>query len=138
MANGHGGYRRPTSPAPVSGPGALSQRTDGGPGQPVRDDLSNAAYGEEKAFREMQQGAPLAESGAPVDPSGIVPLSAPSQHPDMPVTSGAVVPGGPQEPSEHDVLRLRSYFGVMKVLASRPEASEATKQLVRQLESRMA
>ncbi len=28
-----GGYRAPSSPAPVSGPGALSQRTDGGPTQ---------------------------------------------------------------------------------------------------------
>lgn len=138
MANGHGGYRRPTNPAPVSGPGALSQRTDGGPGQPVQDDLPNAAYGEEKAFREMQQAAPLAESGGPVDTTGVVPINAPSQYPDMPVTAGAVTPGGPQEPSENDILRLRTYFGVMKVLASRPEASEATKQLVRQLEARMA
>ena len=26
-----GGYRQPSNPAPVSGPGALSKRTDGGP-----------------------------------------------------------------------------------------------------------
>lgn len=26
-----GGYRQPADPASVSGPGALSQRTDGGP-----------------------------------------------------------------------------------------------------------
>lgn len=31
MTDGRGGYRRPTNPAPASGPGALSQRTDGGP-----------------------------------------------------------------------------------------------------------
>ena len=30
MANGRGGYRQPSNPAPVSGPGALSKRTDGG------------------------------------------------------------------------------------------------------------
>jgi hypothetical protein len=29
MANGHGGPRTPANPAPVSGPGALSKRTDG-------------------------------------------------------------------------------------------------------------
>ena len=28
-----GGYRKPENPAPSSGPGALSQRTDGGPAQ---------------------------------------------------------------------------------------------------------
>ena len=30
MADKWGGYRQPTNPAPVSGPGMLSQRTDGG------------------------------------------------------------------------------------------------------------
>lgn len=30
---GHGGYRAPAQPAAVSGPGQLSQRTDGGPAQ---------------------------------------------------------------------------------------------------------
>ena len=33
MPNGHGGYRKPEHPAPASGPGRLSKRTDGGPGQ---------------------------------------------------------------------------------------------------------
>lgn len=53
-----GGYRRPSSPAPVSGPGALSQRTDGGPGQPVRTP-TGGQYGEAQALTQMQQGAPL-------------------------------------------------------------------------------
>ena len=42
MADGHGGYRRPTNPSPVSGPGALSRRTDG---QQPTQDLPNAKYG---------------------------------------------------------------------------------------------
>ena len=29
MADNRGGYQQPTNPAPVSGPGSLSQRTDG-------------------------------------------------------------------------------------------------------------
>lgn len=141
MANGHGGYRQPANPAPVSGPGALSRRTDGGPGQPVRE-LPDARYGEAQAFREAQQAAPLAGAEgtpqrAPIDTSGIVGLGEPTQHPDMPVTQGGVDPTGPQAPSENDILRFGSYFKVMKVLASRPEASEATKQLVRQLEAHM-
>ena len=37
MAEAHGGYRQPSSPAPVSGPGALSKRTDGNaPSQAAR------------------------------------------------------------------------------------------------------
>jgi len=30
-----GGYRKPNNPAPISGPGSLSQRTDGGGTQPA-------------------------------------------------------------------------------------------------------
>ena len=33
---GRGGYQAPTNPAAISGPGALSQRTDGGPTQPAQ------------------------------------------------------------------------------------------------------
>ena len=33
MAEQHGGKRTPRNPAPVSGPGRLSRRTDGGPAQ---------------------------------------------------------------------------------------------------------
>jgi hypothetical protein len=120
----------------VSGPGALSQRTDGGPGQPVRE-LPDASYGEAKEFREMQQGADMAQA-QPVDATGITPIGAPTQFPEQPVTAGAVTPRGPRVPPEEDILNIRSYFGLMKALASRPEASKATKQMVRQLEARMA
>ena len=57
-----GGKRTPATPAPVSGPGALSARTDGGPGsasQPIRVP-TGGAYGEAKALTEQQQAAPLA------------------------------------------------------------------------------
>ncbi len=87
---GRGGYQAPANPAPVSGPGALSQRTDGGVGQPVRD-LPDAKYGENKAFTEQQQGAPLAGASPAMPP--IVGLDAPSQRPDEHVTTG--VPVGP-------------------------------------------
>lgn len=56
-----GGDRQPANPAPVSGPGALSQRTDGGPGsatQPIRR-IPGVDYGEGKQLVEQQQAAPL-------------------------------------------------------------------------------
>lgn len=93
---------QPNSPAPASGPGALSRRTDGGPAQPLRD-LPNAQYGEAKTFRELQQGAPLAQSsplpstGSPVgggSPS-VIPLNAPTTRPDEPVTAGSAFGPGP-------------------------------------------
>lgn len=151
MAEGHGGYRRPTNPAPVSGPGKLSRRTDGR--QPVRD-LPNAKYGESTAFREAQAAAPMSgdigsggmaaqAGGAPMGPdlSGIVPLDAPSQRPDEPITAG--MPGGlgpgpriPQQTSpltDEQRARLRSYMPVLVILASREDADPNTRQLVRQL-----
>ena len=57
---GKGGYQAPTNPAPVSGPGALSQRTDGGPADSqAAQYVSGLPYGEGQAFMAQQQAAPL-------------------------------------------------------------------------------
>lgn len=54
-----GGYRKPSKPAPVSGPGELSRRTDSGPPtQPIRV-ASGGAYGERKALEAQQAAQPL-------------------------------------------------------------------------------
>lgn len=152
MADGrqHGGYRRPSNPAPVSGPGALSKRTDGR--QPVRD-LPNAKYGENAAFRDHQAAAPMngdlggsiPSGGAAPGPdlSQIVPMGAESQFPDMPIEAGLSggPGGGPMAPNAQSPLtpeqrdRLRSYLPVLIVLASRPDVDSNTKQLVRQLKA---
>lgn len=58
-----------TSPAQVSGPGALSKRTDA-PGQPIRN-LPDPKYGEAGEFAAIQKAAPLAE--APAGPTGPAP-----------------------------------------------------------------
>jgi hypothetical protein len=81
-----GGYQPPRKPAPVSGPGPMSQRTDG---QPMRQ-LGNAEYGEQKQFSEIQGGAAMAKAN-PL--ANIVPLTAETSRPDEPVTAGA--PSGP-------------------------------------------
>lgn len=68
----------PANPAPVSGPGALSQRTDGGPGsesQPIRV-ASGQPYGQRQALEGAQQAAPLPVAqtgGAPSPGSGAAP-----------------------------------------------------------------
>lgn len=151
MANGHGGYRRPTSPSPVSGPGALSRRTDGQ--QPTMD-LPNAKYGENAAFRQAQMAAPMSgDIGAPAggapalgpDLSSIVPLGAPTQRPDEPITAGLsggpgagpAVPNRPSPLTPQQAERLRSYLPVLIVLASRDDADPNTKQLVRQLRAEL-
>lgn len=90
----------PAKPAPVSGPGALSQRTDGGPGsqnQPIRV-ASGQPYGQRQALEGAQRAAPLpattgsaGSTAAPAaSPQGLMPdidgLFAPSTRPG---------PGGP-------------------------------------------
>ena len=105
----HGGKRTPGSPAPVSGPGSLSQRTDGGP-QQVLSDISGMPYGENQELEEMQSAAPMSASGQATARASrrggagratqraaqrMVPLMSPTQRPDEPVTAGAPVGPGP-------------------------------------------
>ena len=93
-----GGYRQPANPAPVSGPGALSQRTDGGAVEGMsapqaKQDWTGLPYGDNKAVNDQQSAADLAGNGVPNMPSPVVPLSAPTQRPNEPVTTG--IPTGP-------------------------------------------
>lgn len=90
MANSHGGYRAPANPAPVSGPGSLSRRTDTPEAR-----VSGLPYGENGAVNSA--AAALPESGgAPTRPApAIVPLGAPSQRPNEPITAGAPFGPGP-------------------------------------------
>jgi hypothetical protein len=84
-----GGYRQPNNPAPVSGPGALSQRTDGGATEGMsqpQQDYTGFAYGENKGLADQQGGAPLA--GNPFPMAGITTLNAPTERPDEPITHG--------------------------------------------------
>lgn len=100
---GKGGLQRPAAPAPVSGPGRLARRTDGGPAQPVRE-LPNAQYGEAAEFRTLQQSAPLsraaaapsaAQAGGVAAGPALTGFGADSAYPDQPVTAGAALGAGP-------------------------------------------
>lgn len=94
-----GGYRKPAKPAPVSGPGALSRRTDGGPAQGAKY-MAGGKYGEGKQLMEAQQGAPMAkEQPAPkAQIPKLTQLFAPTSLPSEPVTAGmSFGPGGGPE-----------------------------------------
>lgn len=143
-----GGYQRPSNPAPVSGPGAMSKRTDSGPAQKLRE-LPDAQYGEAATFRELQQGAPLAQTpspggslttssggGAPAPPG----FDAPTQYPDRPVTHGIELgPGaGPEAlglptADQRDMDRLRHLLPALEVMASLPTTSPETRNFIRYL-----
>ena len=124
MANGHGGKRRPRKPAPVSGPGRMSRRTDGGP-QQTQAQMTGMDYGENKDFMDIQSSAPMAATPdvaaprmrrapqemptAPAMPSAPAELFAPTQRPDEPVTAGAPVgmgPGSVMEPPRQTMADL--------------------------------
>ena len=145
----HGGYRKPAQPAAVSGPGALSARTDG---RPTVQNLDNAAYGENKAFREMQTSAPMSApapagggGGAPVQlPTG---LGAPTSLPGQPVTHGADAGAGAgsealglPDPSD-EVADLKARYGpilpVLIRMADSPQASQQLRDQVRYVISKI-
>ena len=85
---GKGGYQKPNNPAPVSGPGKMSQRTDGGPAdpQPMRH-IPTDEWGGSAEMNDVQQGAPMA--GGVVREPPPTRLDAPDDRPDVPVTAGA-------------------------------------------------
>ena len=124
-----GGYRAPANPAPVSGPGALSQRTDGQPAMQLPD----AAYGEQAEFQAIQGGAPMMRASGPPPPG----LLEPTRRPDEPVTSGAALgPGaGPEalqdrEAALREMSGLGRYMPMMEKMASRDDAPRAFRALV--------
>jgi hypothetical protein len=98
---GVGGYQAPAHPAAVSGPGSLSQRTDGG----AKFSFPDAPYGDGTELATQQAGAPMAHSAPRPNGGGAVPgggggpdilgLDAPTAFPDEPVTSGVDAGPGP-------------------------------------------
>lgn len=126
---GEGGYQAPGTPAPVSGPGALSQRTDVQAPMP----MTGGAYGESQYMDEIQSGADMF-----ADPMGAAPtpLLAPSQRPDLPVTDGAAIgPGRGVEAVRGDealaeVRGISPYLPMMEKMAARPDSPRAFRALV--------
>lgn len=87
-----GGYRKPNNPAPVSGPGSLSQRTDGGPTQPATY-ISGLPYGQGQETYNNQVAAPMA--GNPIPQMEMpTPLLAPTSRPNEPITTGVDIGAG--------------------------------------------
>jgi hypothetical protein len=154
MAEGYGGKRTPRNPAPVSGPGQLSRRTDGGPAQ-VNAQMTGMAYGENKDFMEIQDGAAMAASpksrgaakvpqGSPAGPmigGGSNPLFSDTMRPDEPVTAGANfgpgASGAPQLNSTQmataDAEAISKYLPDLMKMAEEENTPAAFKRFVRHL-----
>lgn len=96
-----GGYRQPNNPAPVSGPGMLSKRTDGGategmtaPATQAPKYMAGLGYGK-GGNMEQQSGAAMQGNDIPATPAPMVSLMAPTQRPNEPVTAGIDLGAGP-------------------------------------------
>ena len=127
-----GGKRTPRNPAPVSGPGQLSQRTDGGP-QQVQADMSGMPYGENQAMEAIQAMAPMSASPSAGSPRvrsrqagsagrqaggmSATQLFAPTQRPEEPVTAGAPFgPGAGPSPTMQPVRATNLGDTLLKLL----------------------
>jgi hypothetical protein len=147
----HGGYRRPSNPAAVSGPGRLSRRTDGRQPQMI---ASGGDYGDRQEMQQLQSGAPMsgdlgsggmAAGAAGPDLSQLVPLDADTQRPMEDIMAGVSggpgagpsVPGMPSPLTDEQRERLRRFLPVLVVLASRDDADPNTRRLVRQLRAEL-
>lgn len=136
--------------AEVAGPGKFSKRTDKAVGEANRS-LPNADYGEQAAYQEQQQGAPMARDGGGNvdfaslfgDPSQrVVGLNQPSGMPGTPVTDGAALgPGAGQEAlgltdqRKADMEGLAPYLPVLEFMANQPGASWAMRNVVRKVKA---
>ena len=142
-----GGYR-PT--APQNNPANVNAR--GGNGQSGR--YSGFAYGQNQALAEQQAGAPMATSaptptaGAAVRPSmpPVTPITAPTENPNEPITSGVPVGAGPgpealvmpqNQDTDVDKQRLLSYLPALEVAANQPTSSQAFRNYVRVLRAKL-
>lgn len=143
-----GGYRKPGNPAPVSGPGALSRRTDGGPTQGAKPIPANGQYGERKALQQMQSAAPMQGNPVPPVPSpkpstpppgtaGANPLLtnlfAPTQRPDEPITAGAPVGPGRTPTVEYNgkYRMVSKYMPMLDQMANDPDAPASFRNFLR-------
>lgn len=140
----------PANPAPVSGPGPLARRTDGGPGQPIRP-ITGLPYGDNQDLNTTQAAAPMAAApgtptgnGAPATPD--VPLADmspnlfdPTNYPQRPVTTGMPFGSGagPEALSQGGVAtgplekeRLMAALPAMLRAAEYPDVSPDFRRIV--------
>ena len=111
-----------------------------GPGKfSVREDLPpSTQYGERKQMQEIIAGAPTPSAASEPKPR-IVPLTAPTERPETPLTSGMDIGEGPGSEilpnfrqSEVDIVN--KYIPTLNAMASQPDAPQSFRLFVRYLQ----
>lgn len=121
----------------------LTRRSDG---QPIAD-LTDAAYGENKEFRELQAGAGMANTNGGSTPSGpggldlssFTGLGVPSTQPGTPVTDGAEYGAGAgaeavtplEDIQTQDARYLAKYLPNLIRIAEDEDTPPGTKRWIR-------
>lgn len=134
---------------PVSGPGRFSQRTD----RQAIQNLPNPDYGEGKAYKQLQQDAPMAQTpglpspgdfdlgaliGNPAD--RVIPLTEGSRMPTTPITDGAAIgPGAGMQAPQNNEQRERNLAAMpfLEWMANQPGTSDSARNLIRQMKYSM-
>jgi hypothetical protein len=122
-----GGYRKPENPAPMSGPGALSQRTDGGPAQGAKY-ISGLPYGQGQETYNQQTAAPMAAAEqAPAAPAmpPMLSLNDMTQRPDEPLTAGLDIGDGPGSEVMNLPNRSQSLIDTIRYLTQFDSSGDA-------------
>lgn len=117
-----GGYRAPSNPAPVSGPGALSQRTDGGPTQGATY-ISGLPYGQGQETYSNQVAAPMA--GNPFAMDMPTELMAPTARRNEPITTGVNIGDGAGSSIMNLPNQEPNIFMIMQNLAANDPSGES-------------
>ena len=133
---------------PVAGPGGFSKRTDKAVGEANRM-LPNADYGEQAAYQEQLQAAPMAQDvtgmnfndlfGNPA--ASVVGLGEPTTRPGVPVTDGAAAgPGAGVEaiaapPPDPKMEQARAWIPALEWMANQPNSSDSARNLLRQVKA---
>lgn len=132
---------------PVAGPGGFSKRTDKAVGEANRQ-LPNADYGEQAAYQEQLQAAPMASDiaggfnqlfGNPA--SRVTGLGEPSAQPGVPVTDGAAEGAGAgmeaiaPPPPDPKMEQVRGWIPALEFMANQPNSSDSARNLLRQVKA---
>ena len=120
-----GGYRKPENPAPMSGPGALSKRTDGNPTQAATY-MPGMPYGENTY--DQQTAAPMAgvaRMPSPPTLPKVLSLNDETERPDEPLTAGIDIGEGPGSEIMNVPNRSQSLIDTIRYLTQFDPSGDA-------------
>ena len=124
-------------------------------GQPLpKETATGQPYGAAKAQREAMEAIPLRRSDVPVPQAGgapvmgpgrpPLPFNRPTERPDEPITAGLSTGAGVgpealnlRSAKDADLSTLAPYLPTLELLASQPNATVATRNLIRRIRGSM-